>query len=43
VRATGGIGSEDADISNIKRGKNPLRRKFKVSCPTKIGAGLVGA
>jgi len=33
-RDAGGIGSENADISNIKRDENTLRRKSKVSCPT---------
>ena len=31
--------SENADISNDKRGEKPLRRKTKVSCPTLIGTG----
>ena len=43
MRDSGGIRSEDADISNVKRCENHLRRKSKVSYPTDIGVGLVGS
>ena len=39
VKHAGGIGSENADISNDKGGENPPRRKTKGSCATFIGAG----
>jgi hypothetical protein len=39
VRDAGGIGSENADISNENAGEKPARRKSKVSCATLIGAG----
>ena len=42
VRHAGGIGSENADMSNDNAGEKPARRKPKVSCATLIGAGLVG-
>ena len=38
-KATGGIGSANADMSNDKAGEKPARRKTKVSCSTFIGAG----
>ncbi len=38
----GAHGSENAGISNIKRGENPLGRKSKVSRATVIVPGLVG-
>ncbi len=40
-RVSGGIGSENADISNVKTGEKPVRRKPKVSCAMLIIAGLV--
>ena len=39
VRAAGGIGSANADMSSDKPGESPGRRKPKVSCATCIGAG----
>ena len=39
VRHAGGIGSENADMSNDKAGEKPARRKPKDSCATLIGAG----
>ena len=42
MRGLGGIGSENADMSNDKRGERPLRRKIKVSCAMLISAGLAG-
>ena len=44
VRATdrGARGSEDADISNVKGGEIPPRRKSKVSWATIVVPGLVG-
>ena len=39
VRAAGGIGSANADMSSDKEGEKPSRRKPKVSCATFIGAG----
>ncbi len=42
MRIAGGIGSEDADISNLKKRENRFRRKSKASYPTEIGVGLVG-
>ena len=38
-RAAGGIRSANADMSNVKAGEKPARRKPKVSCSTFIGAG----
>ncbi len=35
----GGIRSANADMSNVKAGEKPARRKPKVSCSTFIGAG----
>ena len=45
VRATdrGARGSEDADISNVKGGEIPPRRKPKVSWATIFVPGLVGS
>ena len=42
MRAAGGIRSENADMSNRKRGERPLRRKSKVSYAMIINVGLVG-
>ena len=42
MRASGGIGSANADMSNDKAGENPARRKPKVSCATLVDAGLAG-
>ena len=42
VRSAGGKGSENAGISNEERGKNPLRRKSKVSRAMLVNPGLVG-
>ena len=39
VKAAGDIGSANADMSNVKAGEKPARRKPKVSCSTFIGAG----
>ena len=39
VRHAGGIRSANADMSNVKTGEKPVRRKPKVSCATLIGAG----
>ena len=38
-RTAGGIRSANADMSNVKAGEKPARRKPKVSCSTFIGAG----
>ena len=38
-RAAGGIRSANADMSSVKEGEKPSRRKPKVSCSTFIGAG----
>jgi len=38
----GAPGSEDADISNVKAGEIPARRKPKVSWATIFAPGLVG-
>jgi len=38
-RHAGGIGSENADMSNVNGGEKPPRRKPKVSCATLIDAG----
>lgn len=43
MRASGGIGSANADMSNDKAGEKPARRKPKVSCATLVDAGLVGS
>ena len=45
LKATdGGVaGSEDADISNVKTGEIPVRRKPKVSWATIFVPGLVGS
>ena len=42
VRYCGALSSENAGISNLKRGENPLGRKSKVSRATVIVPGLVG-
>ena len=42
MRTAGDNRSENADISNIKRGEGPLRRKSKVSYAMVISVGLVG-
>jgi hypothetical protein len=42
VRDAGGNGSEDAGMSNEKRGEIPLRRKPKVSWVKVVFPGLVG-
>ena len=42
VKCAGGIRSANADMSSVKTGEKPVRRKLKVSCATLIGAGLVG-
>ena len=39
VNPAGGIGSANADMSSVKEGERPSRRKPKVSCATFIGAG----
>ena len=39
VRDAGGIRSANADMSSVKAGEKPARRKPKVSCSTFIGAG----
>jgi hypothetical protein len=39
VRFAGGMRSANADMSNVKTGEKPVRRKPKVSCATLIGAG----
>ena len=36
-RTAGGIRSANADMSNVKAGEKPARRKPKVSCSTFIG------
>ena len=36
---SGDIRSANADMSNVKAGEKPARRKPKVSCSTFIGAG----
>ena len=41
-KSGGAISSENAGISNHKRGENPLGRKSKVSRATVIVPGLVG-
>ena len=38
-KAAGGIRSANADMSSVKEGEKPSRRKPKVSCSTFIGAG----
>ncbi len=42
VRRAGGIGSENADISNVKECERHSRRKSKGSCARVIRAGLAG-
>jgi len=42
VRVAGGIGSENADMSNDKEREKRSRRKPKVSYATLIGVGLAG-
>ena len=42
VRSGGALSSENAGMSNYKRGENPLRRKSKVSWAMIIISGLVG-
>jgi hypothetical protein len=39
VNHAGGIRSANADMSSVKTGEKPVRRKPKVSCSTFIGAG----
>ena len=39
VKAAGGIGSANADMSSVKQGERPCRRKPKVSYATFIGVG----
>ena len=39
VRSAGGIGSANADMSSVKQGEKPCRRKRKVSYATFIGVG----
>ena len=41
-KSGGALSSENAGISNLKRGENPLGRKSKVSRATVIVPGLVG-
>jgi len=41
VKNSGGIESENADMSNVKRCESHLRRKSKGSYPTEIVVGLV--
>ena len=38
-KTAGGIRSANADMSSVKAGEKPARRKPKVSCSTFIGAG----
>ena len=42
VRNGGALSSENAGISNLKTGENPVGRKSKVSWATVIAPGLVG-
>ena len=42
VRNGGALSSENAGISNLKTGENPVGRKSKVSWATVIVPGLVG-
>ena len=42
VKYGGALSSENAGISNLKRGENPLGRKSKVSRATVMVPGLVG-
>ena len=42
VRYGGALSNENAGISNLKRGENPLGRKSKVSRATVMVPGLVG-
>ena len=39
VKAAGGIRSANADMSSVKAGEKPARRKRKVSYATFIGVG----
>ena len=39
MKPVGGIRSANADMSNVKAGEKPARRKPKDSCSTFIGAG----
>ena len=43
VRDAGGIRSANADMSSVKAGEKPARRKSKDSYATLIGVGLVGS
>ena len=42
VKFCGAVSSENAGISNLKTGENPVGRKSKVSRATVIVPGLVG-
>ena len=42
VKSGGALSSENAGISNLKAGENPVGRKSKVSRATVIVPGLVG-
>ena len=42
VKFCGALSSENAGISNLKTGENPVGRKSKVSRATVIVPGLVG-
>ena len=42
VRSGGALSSENAGISNLKTGENPVGRESKVSRATVIAPGLVG-
>ena len=42
VKSGGAVSSENAGISNLKTGENPVCRKSKVSRATVIVPGLVG-
>ena len=42
VKSGGALSSENAGISNLKTGENPVGRKSKVSRATVIVPGLVG-
>ena len=42
VKSGGAVSSENAGISNLKTGENPVGRKSKVSRATVIVPGLVG-
>ena len=41
-RYSGGIRSANADMSSVKMGEKPIRRKSEDSYATLIGVGLVG-